>query len=104
MALVNIEYFFLPSPSGIINVILKNKLNKLFKVIFFITGINEKVPANQITKLFIKRGKIKLESFGTKKNLNKKNLREIKKYEINRIFIFRTEDGRTNRCIKKVLK
>jgi len=104
MASINIEYFFLPNPLNIVNVILKNKLNKLFKAVLFIIKTNEKTPADRIIKSFIKKGKVKLESFNIKKNLNKKDLREIKEYEINRILIFKTEDSRTNRCIKKILK
>jgi len=90
-----IEYSFLPSTSGTINVILKNRLNKLFNAV---------PPFDRQIKSFIKKANVKLQSFDIKKNLNKQDLREIRKYEINRIFIFKTENNRTNRCIKKILK
>jgi len=60
--------------------------------------------ADRMTKSFRKGINIKLQFLNAKKNLNKQNLRETKKYEINRIFIFKIEDGRINHCIKKVLK
>jgi len=104
MALANIEYSFLLNLSNTVNVIPKNKSNELFKVALSVIKISEKTPANRIIKFFIKGGKVKLESLGAEKNLNKKDLRETKKYEINRIFIFKTENNRTNRCIKKALK
>jgi len=60
MALTNIEYPFLSSSSNTVNVILKYKLNELFKVILFIIKISEEASADRITKFFIKGINIKL--------------------------------------------
>jgi len=57
-----IEYSFLLSTSGTINVILKNRLNKLF---------NAALPFGRQIKSFIKGTNVKLQSFDIKKNLNK---------------------------------
>jgi len=60
MALTNIEYPFLSSPSNTVNVILKYKLNELFKVILSIIKISEEESADRITKFLIKGINIKL--------------------------------------------
>jgi len=90
-----IEYPSLPSTSGTVNVTSKNRSDKLF---------NAAPPFGRQTKSSAKGVNVKLQSLGAEKNLNKQDLREAREYEINRILTFKTEDGRTDRCIKKALE
>lgn len=101
MASANIEYPSLPSPSGTVNVIPKNRLDELIKAAPSVTGASEGAPAGRVTRSSAKGANVKLQSLGAEENLNKQDLREAREYEINRILAFKTEDGRTNRCVEE---